>query len=438
MASIDEVTAALQDFTLTGVTPLGQELGRGAYGRVFTVKYREKIYAAKEIHLLLLEVANPEERQVIKNAFLRECYRCSLLRHPNIVRFVAVYYPDRKSIFPVMMMELMEESLTNYVKKRNINTKMKASILHNVACGLNYLHSQKPAPVIHRDLSPNNILLSRDSVAKISDLGVAKVVKADSKATQNMLTKAPGTADFMPPESLEEKPNYDTSLDVFSYAGIVLHVVNQEWPTPTKQVIHDYKTGKLIALSEVERRQAHLDKIKGRFDVLKPLMESCLDNIPSKRPKITVIIKSLEQFMASGGKASEDYENDEDLLIKPQPKTARSTSLKMYSWYFEEIDRETAELVLERVKIDGCFIVRDPSDIKYKKLGYYSLSVWDRRKEQTIRIRIRCDSDNKYSIDDRHAFDSVAELIEFYKRTPVPVFRDHSGILLTCSPSRLT
>ena len=63
MASIDDITIALQNLTLTDVTPLDQELGRGAYGKVFTVKYRENIYAAKEIHALLVEVATPEETQ---------------------------------------------------------------------------------------------------------------------------------------------------------------------------------------------------------------------------------------------------------------------------------------------------------------------------------------------------------------------------------------
>ena len=288
----------LQNLTLRDVTPLGQELGRGAYGKVFTVKYREKIYAAKEIHSLLLEVANPEEKRKIKNTFLRECYHCSLLRHPNIVRFIGVYYPEMDSVFPVMMMELMEDSLTHYVKKPNISMKMKASILYDVAFGLNYLHTYNP-PIIHRDLSPNNILLSRDCVAKISDLGVVKVVQADSRATQTMLTKAPGTVDFMPPESLGEMPNYDTSLDVFSYAGIVLHVVNQEWPSPTGQVIQDSKTGKLTALSEVERRQAHLDKMKGGAEVLQPLVKSCLHNVASKRPTIAAVFKLLEPLKVS-------------------------------------------------------------------------------------------------------------------------------------------
>jgi len=298
MASIDDITAALQNLTLTDVVPLDQELGRGAYGKVFTVKYREKVYAAKEIHSLLLEVANPEEKRKIKNTFLRECYHCSGLRHPNIVRFIGVYYPERDSVFPVMMMELMAQSLTHYVKERDINMKMKASILYDVALGLSYLHSYNP-PIIHRDLSPNNILMSRDSVAKISDLGVAKVVQADSRTTQTMLTKAPGTVDFMPPESFGEVPNYDTSLDIFSYAGIVLHVVNQEWPTPTNQVRRHQKTGKPTALSEVERRQTHLDKMKGGAEVLKPLVKACLHDVPSKRPTMAAVFKLLEPLKVS-------------------------------------------------------------------------------------------------------------------------------------------
>ena len=200
-----------------------------------------------------------------------------------------------------MMMELMGESLTHYVKKPNVNMnlKMKASILYDVAFGLHYLHNHEPQ-VVHRDLSPNNILLSRESsVAKISDLGVAKVVRADSRATQTMLTKAPGTVDFMPPESFGEMPNYDTSLDIFSYGGIVLHVVNQEWPSPASQVSQDPVTGKLTALSEVERRQAHLDKMEGGAEVLKSLVKDCLRNRPTKRPTITAVFNLLESVKVS-------------------------------------------------------------------------------------------------------------------------------------------
>ena len=128
----------------------------------------------------------------------------------------------------------MDESLTTYAEKPNISFKRRMSILHDVAEGLSCLHSRNP-PIIHRDLSPNNVLLKHYSsfpIAKIADLGVAKVINVDDKGSKRYQTKVPGTVDFMPPEALEDKPQYDTSLDVFSYGGITLHTVNGKWPKP--------------------------------------------------------------------------------------------------------------------------------------------------------------------------------------------------------------
>ena len=296
---MDNITKALRDLTLTGIIPLDEELGRGAYGKVFKVKYCSMICAAKEIHSLLVEAANPEEKRRLKDSFLRECYHCSSLRHPNIVRFIGVYYPGKDSLLPTMLMELMDDSLTNYVKKPNIGMKRKASILYDVSLGLSYLHGYDP-PIVHRDLSPNNILMSCDFVAKISDLGVAKVIRADNKTTQTMLTKAPGTVDFMPPEALEDNPAYGTSLDIFSYGGIVLHVVNQEWPTPTKATEYNTRTGRVTGFNEVQRRQRHIDKMTGGAEVLKPLVKACLHNDPSKRPVIAAVFKMLEPLKVCG------------------------------------------------------------------------------------------------------------------------------------------
>ena len=65
---------------------------------------------------------------------------------------------------------------------------------------------------------------------------MAKVVKADSRATKSKLIKAPGTVDFMAPEALGNKPDYDIKLDVFSFAGIILFVATHKWPTPADQI----------------------------------------------------------------------------------------------------------------------------------------------------------------------------------------------------------
>ena len=134
-------------------------------------------------------------------------------------------------------------------------------------------------------------------VAKIADLGVAKVVQADKKATRNQLTKVPGTVDFMPPEALVDNPKYGLSLDVFSYGGIILHTVNQEWPTPKAPTEFDPVTRQIKGLSESQRRKEYLDKLTGEAEQLRPLVEACLDNDPAIRPPIThlsEIIKPLK------------------------------------------------------------------------------------------------------------------------------------------------
>ena len=283
----------LRDLYLTGVIPNGKAIGVGAYGRVFEVDYCGAIFAAKEIHSILVEEVRREEFEVTKQTFLTECIRSSSLAHPNIVLFLGVCNPGGHSLLPVLVMERMQESLTSVVEKYpNIPMYVKLSMLLDVSRGLWYLHTHHP-PIVHRDLSPNNVLLTVQFVAKISDLGVAKVIQADSKKTK---TRAPGTVDFMPPEALLETPEYGPPLDIFSYGGVILHVVNQEWPTPLHYVMTDPKTGKMVALSEVERRQQHMDKITGTPADLRPLVEQCLDNQPSRRSPISDVSERMKRM----------------------------------------------------------------------------------------------------------------------------------------------
>ena len=192
---------------------------------------------------------------------------------------------------PVMVMEMMADSLTSLVDRyENIPVHIKFSIVHDVSLGLCYLHNHDP-PIVHRDLSPNNVLLTTHHVAKISDLGVAKVIKGDSRKT---MTKAPGTVDFMPPESLADDPEYGPPMDVFSFAGIILHTFNQQWPHPINQIQFNPKTRKKVALMEVERRQQYLDKLREEAEVLRPLVEKCLDDDPAVRPTIAAVCERIQ------------------------------------------------------------------------------------------------------------------------------------------------
>ena len=283
----------LSDLYLTGVIPNGKPIGVGDYGKVFEVEYCGTIFAAKEIRSILVEEVRREEFEATKKAFLTKCIRSGSLSHPNIVTFLGVYNPGGHSLLPVLVMERMQESLTSVVEKYpNIPMYVKLSMLLDVSRGLWYLHTHHP-PIVHRDLSPNNVLLTGQFVAKISDLGVAKVIQADSKKTK---TRAPGTVDFMPPEALLETPEYGPPLDIFSYGGVIFYVVNQEWPTPLHYVMTDPKTGKMVALSEVERRQPHMEKMTGTPADLRPLVVQCLDNQPSRRPPISDVSERMNRM----------------------------------------------------------------------------------------------------------------------------------------------
>ena len=213
-----------------------------------------------------------------------------------IVTSLGVYYPATDQYrLPVMVLEKMQLSLRSLVEKyANIPLNVKLSILDEVCLGLRYLHSKSP-PIVHRDLTPNNILLSYRLEAKITDLGVAKVVRSDNRKT---MTKLPGTPDFMPPEALSKRPVYGPSLDVFSYGGVILNVTTQLWPEPTDPIEFNPDTGRREVVSEVGRRQQYLNKMTGGAADLKPLVMSCLNDSPINRPpvaQVSIRIKRVKE-----------------------------------------------------------------------------------------------------------------------------------------------
>ena len=267
-----------------------EEIGRGATAIVNRVTWHGTECAAKSIHSSLVDgTTTGAEFNYVKERFLEECCICARLSHPNIVHFYGVFYPPDATL-PLLVMELMDTSLTKCIEKYpNIPLYMKLSFLHDVSLGIRYLHSFKP-PIVHRDLSSNNILITKACVAKVGDLGVAKIV--DISGVNNKLTRAPGTLDFMPPEALLTEPIYDTPLDVFSYGGITIHCMSGEWPSPERAVEIDPTTRRVVGYSEQERRRSLIEKM-GNTEQLKSLTIRCLDNLPEARPTMVEISEQV-------------------------------------------------------------------------------------------------------------------------------------------------
>ena len=253
MAVNDKISSSF--IHIEGVTTLNhEELGHGSYGKTYAVNYCGAICAAREMQLV--KSLGKDERRQILDLYLEECRQYAMLRHPNIVQFLGVYYPDEESRrdtsmvwLPVMVMEMMTDNLTSYViKHMNIPVHIKYSIVYDVCLGLCYLHNHNP-PIIHQNLSSDCVLLTAHPVAKISDLVVTKLIKTNCIVTTEKDLDLDG---FMPPEALVHPPQYGPPMDVFSFAGIVLHTFNQQCPRPTEPLQSE---SKILGSPEVKRRQ---------------------------------------------------------------------------------------------------------------------------------------------------------------------------------------
>ena len=289
----ENFTPALRDFVIDNIR-IGNQIGRGANGRILEAKWEGVVVAIKEIHSIFMNEVSDLEFQSFKRSFLSECKQSSQLRHPNIVRFFGIYHPPGARV-PSLVMERLHCSLTSLLENNPVvPIGTKIWIIKDVALGLRYLHTRNP-PIIHRDLSSNNVLLSKGMEGKIGDLGTARLV---DPRRQSRMTKFPGTVDFMPPEALEAVTNirYGKELDVFSFGCVMLHTLSHEWPTPSQAVIINPDTGLVTGgLTEVERCSRFFEKIgRSRSDVLIPLIESCLSNLPKHRPSIVRVCDQLE------------------------------------------------------------------------------------------------------------------------------------------------
>ena len=289
----DNFLPALRDCVIDNIR-IGNQIGRGANGRILEATWEGIAVAVKEIHSIFMNEVGDLEFQSFKRSFLRECEQSSRLRHPNIVRFFGIYHPPGARV-PSLVMERLHCSLTSLLENNPVvPIGTKISIIKDVALGLRYLHTRNP-PIIHRDLSSNNVLLSERMEGKIGDLGTARLV--DTRR-QSRMTTAPGTAHFMPPEALEDGINihYGKELDVFSFGCVMLHTLSHQWPTPSQAAIINPETGLATGgRTEVERRSQYFKRIdKSRSDVLIPLIENCLSNLPKNRPSIVRVCDQLE------------------------------------------------------------------------------------------------------------------------------------------------
>ena len=270
------------------------QLGVGSYGAVYKAKCDLLPCAAKILHPVLFQTNDPGSRKILER-FEQECGFLSSIRHPNIVQYLGVCR-DCDSRLPVLLMELLDSSLTKYLKSSNkpLPYHVQVDLCFDIALAIAYLHSNG---IIHRDLSGNNVLIVAGSRAKVTDFGMSKLVDASSCITRRTLTQCPGTEVYMPPEALREPPVYTKKLDCFSFGVLVVQTLTRLYPNPglrTRLVPFPASpTGHTdVPVIDTERRKEQIDMISLAHPLL-PVATECLKYNQEDRPSTQQLCEQL-------------------------------------------------------------------------------------------------------------------------------------------------
>ncbi|EOY27878.1 hypothetical protein QUC31_012725 [Theobroma cacao] len=218
-------------------------------------------------------------------AFRDELALFQKIRHPNVVQFLGAV--TQSSPMMIVTEYLPKGDLRLFLKGKGALRPIKAlRFALDIARGMNYLHENKPAPIIHRDLEPSNILRDDSGHLKVADFGVSKLltVKEDKP-----LTCQETSCRYVAPEVFKNG-DYDTKVDVFSFALILHEMIEGYPPFSAKQeneVPHAYASRERPPFKAPAKHYAH---------GLKELIEDCWNEKPAKRPTFRQIITRLESI----------------------------------------------------------------------------------------------------------------------------------------------
>ncbi|KAF0373010.1 kinase-like protein [Gigaspora margarita] len=176
-------TWSLDDFEL------GDPLGQGRFGRVYQAKEKT---SGKIVALKVIFKSDLREYKLEKQ-LKREVEIQSHLRHHNILRLYG-YFHDKDRVYLILEYAAKGELYKYLVKYKRFPERLAAKYVAQIADALDYLQEKN---VIHRDMKPENLLLSENGDVKISDFGLA--IHAPNQQRSRRMTFC-GTLDYLAPE----------------------------------------------------------------------------------------------------------------------------------------------------------------------------------------------------------------------------------------------
>lgn len=260
------------------------------------------VYSAEHVHLekkVAIKCLSPQLglNSDFLDRFRKEAKAQANLTHPNIIQ-VNDFFEDGGQFF--LVLEYVEGlSLDELIaQKGKLPEKEALEVFKDILRGLNFAHSKG---IIHRDVKPSNIILTKDGTAKIMDFGIALMMGVERKTKTGMTI---GTAHYMSPEQIKDPKNMDHRSDIYS-AGIILYEML------AGRVPFDGDTEAVIYLKHLEEVAPD---IKSSTEI-SPILEGILVKALEKNPE--------DRYAGCGEFLTyvEAYGNEQEIQINRQAKT---------------------------------------------------------------------------------------------------------------------
>ncbi len=239
--------------------------------------------------------------------FEHEAQILGRLSHPSIAQiFEAGSAGEGDEARPFFVMELVEgRPLTAFANEDGLGTRARVELLQRVCDAVQHAHEKG---VVHRDLKPDNILVTSDGTPKVLDFGVARLTDSDIKTTtlQTDVGQLLGTVPYMSPEQVSGHPDdLDTRTDVYALGVVLYEVLTNSFPYDLgEKLLHEA----IEVIREVEPR---------------PLSST---NRTLRGDLETIVAKSLEKDKARRYSSAAELSADLGRYLRDEPIVARPPS----------------------------------------------------------------------------------------------------------------
>lgn len=249
---------------IKGRYKLIDERGRGNFATVYVARDLEnnRIYAIKVMHL---ELSNDDD---LIARFQREAHILSSLNDPHIVRIVD--YGEESNMYYIVTDYVDGQNLKYYIiNDRPMNAARALHYAHQIAEGLDTAYKQG---VVHRDIKPQNILISSQDEVKIADFGLARGRDTVTLTQSNVFM---GTAYYISPEQAESGRSADTRSDLYSVATVLFEMLTGYPPFNGETAVD-------IVIKHMNAPIPSLSRIRND---LPPEMDAFMQKALAKQPK---------------------------------------------------------------------------------------------------------------------------------------------------------